>query len=44
MGEDGFNALILLYEQKDIELDIEEIVNNFTKKHPRKMLLLNPLS
>ena len=43
MGEDRFNALTLLYEQKDMELDIEEIINNFAKKHPRKMLLLNPL-
>ena len=38
MGVDRFNALMLLYEQKDIELDIEEIINTFAKKHPRKML------
>ena len=44
MGGDRFNALMLLYEQKDIELDIEEIINKFGKKHPRKMLLLNLLS
>ena len=44
MGEDSFNALMLLYEQKDIEPDIEEIISTFAKKHPRKMLLLNQLS
>ena len=44
MGVDRFNALMLLYEQKDIELDIEEIINTFAKKHPRKMLFLNLLS
>ena len=44
MGEDNFNALMLLFKQKDIELDIEEITNTFAEKHPRKMLPLNPLS
>ena len=43
-GEDRFNALMLLYEQKDIELDVEEIINTFAKKHPTKMLLLNQSS
>ena len=38
MGEDGFDASMLLYEQKDIKLDIEEIINTFAKKHPRKMI------
>ena len=36
MGEDRFNALILMYEHYDLELA--------TKQHPRKMLLLNPLA
>ena len=34
MGEYRFNALILLFEEKYIELDIEEIINNFVKNHP----------
>ena len=34
MGEYRFNALILLFEQKYIKLDIEEIINNFVKNHP----------
>ena len=36
MGEDRFNALILMYEHYDLELA--------KKQHPRKMLLLNPLA
>ena len=31
IGEDRFNALILLYEQKNIELNIEEIINTSAK-------------
>ena len=39
MREDRFNALTLLYEQKGIELDIEEIINTFSKKHPSTVIL-----
>ena len=34
MGEARLNALMLLYKQKDIELDIEDIFNIFAKKAP----------
>ena len=34
MGEARLNSLMLLYKQKDIELDIEEIFNTFAKKAP----------
>ena len=44
MGEDRFNALILMYEHYDLELDIESIIDKYAKRHPRKMLLLNPLA
>ena len=44
LRQDRFNPLIILYEQKYIKLDIEEIINTFAKKHPRKMFLLNTLS
>ena len=40
MGEDTFIAFMLLEKQKDVELDIEERINTFVKKHPRKVLLL----
>ena len=41
MGEDRFNALILMYEHCDLELDIESIIDKYAKRHPR---LLNPLA
>ena len=44
MGEDRFNALILMYEHYDLELDSESIIDKYAKRHPRKMLLLNPLA
>ena len=43
MGEDRFNALILMYVNNDIEINIEEIIDIFATKHPRRMLLSNPL-
>ena len=42
MGEDRFNSLILLYVHKDIELNIDKIIDNFARKHQRRMLFLNP--
>ena len=43
MGEDRLNALILMYVNNDIEINIEEIIDIFATKHPRRMLLSNPL-
>jgi len=43
MGEDRFNALLLMYVHKDIQIDINKIVDKFAGKHPRKMMLTNPL-
>lgn len=44
MGEDRFNALILLYVHKDIPIDAESVVDMFARKHARRMLLGNPLA
>ena len=44
MNEDRFNALILLFVHKDIKLDIDDIINAYARKHPRRMTLLNPLA
>jgi len=43
MGEDRFNALMLLYVHKNIDLKVEQIITTHAHKHPRRMLLLNPL-
>ena len=39
MGEDRFNALVLMYVHKDIGLDLDKI---FARWHPRRMILFNP--
>ena len=43
MTEDRFNALILIYVHRDIELDREKIIYRYAAKYPRPMLLQNPL-
>ena len=40
MGEDRFNALMLLYVHKDIELNIDAIIDS---KYARRMLLIDPI-
>ena len=39
MGEDRLNSLLLLYVHRDIELNIDI----YARKHPRRMLLSDPL-
>ena len=41
MGEDRFNALMLLYVHKDIELNIDAIIDSYSLKYPRRMLLID---
>ncbi|XP_064639798.1 52 kDa repressor of the inhibitor of the protein kinase-like [Lineus longissimus] len=43
MGEDRFNALVLLFVHRDIPLDYGEIINMYASRHPRRMLFANPL-
>ena len=44
MGEDRFNALVLMFVLKDIKLNINKIVNVYAQRHPRRMCFINPLS
>lgn len=44
MGEERLNALLLLFIHRDIPVDVDEVVDIFAKKHPRRMRLLDPLS
>ena len=39
MGEDRFNALILLYAHQDIVLDTKKIVDMYALKRPRRITL-----
>jgi hypothetical protein len=43
MGEDRFNAFILLFLHSDIKIDIEKVINIFISTNPRRMLLQNPM-
>ena len=42
MGEDRFNALVLMYVHKDIGLDLDKIIDILARWHPRRMILFNP--
>jgi len=44
MGQERFVALLLLYVHKDIQLDINKIIDIFAQKHPRRLTFVNPLS
>ena len=44
MSEDGFNALVLLYEHWDIKLDYNGIMQIYANKYPGRLLLIKPLS
>lgn len=44
MGQERLNALLLLFVHQDVHVDVDEVVDVFAKKHPRRMRLQNPLS
>ena len=37
MSEDGFNALVLLYEHWDIKLDYNRIIQIYANKYPGRL-------
>ena len=37
MSEDGFNALVLLYEHWDIKLDYSRIIQIYANKYPGRL-------
>ena len=44
MGEDRLNALLLINIHRDIFLDHNKIIDMYSSKFPRRMLLIIPLS
>lgn len=44
MNEDRFNALVLLFFHKNIDIDIQAVLGMYARKYHRRMLLLNPLN
>ena len=39
MGQERLTGLALLHINYSLELDLDEIINIFAHKHPRRMLL-----
>ena len=44
MGDERLNALLLLFMHKDIDIDLDRVVDIFASRRPRRMLFTNPLS
>ena len=44
MGQDRLNGLAMLYYHRDVEITPEEVVEEFSRCHPRRLLLSNPFS
>ena len=44
MSQDRLNRLASLYVDRDIELDIDNVLDLFLRKHPRRLELLNILA
>jgi len=43
MREDPLNTLLLLFIHKDIALDYDAIIDDYTKGNQRRMTFINPL-
>ena len=43
MTQNRFNALILLYVHKDVDLDYELIIDEYANRFPKRMLFINPV-
>ena len=44
MGQQRLNALMLLYIQKDIQINYPKIINIYANRYLRRMLFKNPLA
>ena len=44
ISEHRFDVLLLLYVSRDIKLDYKKIIDMYTMRYPRKMVLKNPLT
>ena len=43
MGEERLNGLALMHTHRDMELNLEEIIDLFATRHPRWMNMMNIL-
>ena len=44
MAEDRLNGLAMMQYHRDVTLDVDEVVKEFSLRHPRRLLLVNPFS
>ena len=44
MGNERLSSLALLHTHRDIEIDIAEVIDEFSRRHPRRMQLTDILS
>ena len=44
MGNERLTSLALLHLHRDIDIDIPEVIDEFARRHPRRMELLNILA
>ena len=43
MGQERLNGLALMHAHREIPLDLDEIIDSFARKHPRRMRMVNIL-
>ena len=44
MGNERLSSLSLLHVHKDIDINIDEVIDEFARRHPRQLQLANILS
>ena len=44
MGNERLNGLALMLTRRYIELNPDAVVEEFSRRHPRRLLLINPFS
>ena len=40
MGQGRLNVLVMLYYHRDVQITPEEVVDEFARRHSRRMLLI----
>ena len=44
MGNDRFNDLALMLVHRDVELNPDAVVEEFSRRYQRRLLIINPFS
>ena len=44
MGNDRLNGLALMLIHRDVELNPDAVVEEFSHRYPRRLLIINPFS